>query len=182
MSLRWGAILCNGAVRKKYAFLKLIVFFKSQALCSGPFNIYIFCIFSCLSLFKSVLQYLVYTIETMINIRILPKFFKEAYKTVWHHKIRVADLRVTNVYSGSEFFHPGSRVKKIPDPGSGFAAQTKKISKLLKIWSGMFIPDPDLDFFTYPGSQIQGSKKHRIPDPQHRTKYLPYILYTGCGR
>jgi hypothetical protein len=28
----------------------------------------------------------------------------------------------------------------------------------------LFIPDPD--FFTNPGSQIQGSKRHRIPDPQ----------------
>jgi len=37
----------------------------------GPFSIYIFCIFSSSSLFKYVLQYLVYTIETMINIRIL---------------------------------------------------------------------------------------------------------------
>jgi hypothetical protein len=31
----------------------------------------------------------------------------------------------------------------------------------------MFIPDPDLDFFIHPGSRIQGSKRHRIPDPQH---------------
>ncbi len=37
------------------------------------------------------------------------------------------------------------------------------MSKLLEIWSGLFIPDPDLDFF-YP-SRIQGSKRHRIPDP-----------------
>jgi hypothetical protein len=28
----------------------------------------------------------------------------------------------------------------------------------------MFIPDPDIDFFTHPGSRIQGSKRHRIPD------------------
>jgi hypothetical protein len=26
-------------------------------------------------------------------------------------------LRIRDVYPGSEFFHPGSRVKKIPDPG-----------------------------------------------------------------
>jgi hypothetical protein len=33
----------------------------------------------------------------------------------------------------------------------------------------MFIPDPDLDFFTHPGSRIQASKRNRIPDqdPQH---------------
>jgi hypothetical protein len=28
----------------------------------------------------------------------------------------------------------------------------------------MFIPDLDLVFFTYHGSRIQGSKRHRIPD------------------
>jgi hypothetical protein len=26
------------------------------------------------------------------------------------------------------------------------------VSKLLEIWSGLFIPDPDPDFFTHPGS------------------------------
>jgi hypothetical protein len=31
--------------------------------------------------------------------------------------------------------------------------------------SGMFVPDPDLDFFTHPGSRIQGSKMHQILDP-----------------
>jgi hypothetical protein len=31
----------------------------------------------------------------------------------------------------------------------------------------LFILDPDLDFFTHPGTQIQGSKRHRTPDPQH---------------
>jgi hypothetical protein len=38
---------------------------------------------------------------------------------------------------------------------------TKKIvKKLLNIWSW----DPEK---TYSGSRIQGSKRHRIPDPQH---------------
>jgi hypothetical protein len=45
---------------------------------------------------------------------------------------------------------------------------TKKIvKKLLKIWSwdqGSEIRDPEK---TYSGSRIQGSKRHRIPDPQH---------------
>jgi hypothetical protein len=31
----------------------------------------------------------------------------------------------------------------------------------------MLIPDPDLDFSAHPGSRIRGSKRHRIPDPQH---------------
>jgi hypothetical protein len=66
-------------------------------------------------------------------------------------------LRIRDVYSGSEFFP--SRVKNIQDPGSGSASKNlsilikKMVSKLLEIWSGMFIPDPGFDFF-YP-SRIQ---------------------------
>ncbi len=40
-----------------------------------------------------------------------------------------AMLRIRDVYpgSGSEFFHPGSRFKKIPDPGSGSASKNLSI-------------------------------------------------------
>ncbi len=48
------------------------------------------------------------------------------------------------------------------------------VSKLWKIWSGLFIPDPDPDFLPIPDPKlrIQGSKRHRIsdPDPQHCSK------------
>ncbi len=71
----------------------------------------------------------------------------------------------------------------IPDPGSELSPsyririkefkyfnpqKTKKmVSKLWKIWSGLFIPDPVSGCWlsTHPGSRIQGSKRHRIPDP-----------------
>jgi hypothetical protein len=33
-------------------------------------------------------------------------------------KLYSAELRIRDVYPGSEFFHPGSRAKKIPDPRS----------------------------------------------------------------
>ncbi len=36
-------------------------------------------------------------------------------------------LRIRDVYPGSEFFHPGSRVKKILDPGSGAASKNLSI-------------------------------------------------------
>jgi hypothetical protein len=69
--------------------------------------------------------------------------------------ISVADpgclSRIKDSGSGSrnlDIFNPGSRML-IPDPGSGF------------------FPIPDLE----PGSRIQGSKKHWIPDPQHRKKF-----------
>jgi hypothetical protein len=73
-----------------------------------------------------------------------------------------------------DFFHPGSRIL---DPGSAsknlsFLPQ-KIVSILSEIWSGLFLPDPDPDFFypsrilfflpiPDPGSRIQGSKGHRI--------------------
>jgi len=64
----------------------------------------------------------------------------------------------------------------IPDPGSKrfriwirikiikVFLTHKIVSKLSEIWSGMLYPVPALNF--YP-SRIQGSKTHRIPDPQH---------------
>ncbi len=77
------------------------------------------------------------------------------------------------------------RIFSIPDPGSKrfpdpdlhqriqlFLTQ-KIVSKLLEIWSGMFIPGPDPEswfFFTHSGSRIQGSKGLWNPDPQHWIK------------
>jgi hypothetical protein len=44
------------------------------------------------------------------------------------------------------------------------------VSKLWKIWSGLFIPDPGSVCWlsTHRGSRIQGSKRHRIPDPDRQ--------------
>ncbi len=61
---------------------------------------------------------------------------------------------------GSEFFPSKTQGQK--DPGFGPAAKNlsiltqKIVSKLSKIWSGLFIPDPDPDPDFYPS---------RIPDP-----------------
>ncbi len=52
----------------------------------------------------------------------------------------LAVLRIRDVYSGS-------RIKMIPDPGSGSASKNVSICNLKD-----------------PGSQIQGSKMHRIPN------------------
>jgi hypothetical protein len=54
-----------------------------------------------------------------------------------------AVLQIRDVYTGSDYFHPGSRSKKNPDPIRIKEFNPKK--------SGMFIPGPDL--------------KSRIPDP-----------------
>ncbi len=86
-------------------------------------------------------------------------------------------LWIPDVYSGSRirnFFHPGSRVKKISDPDQHPDPQSKrsriqisirikdfkyfkpkKFSKLWEIWSGMFIPNRHLYFLPIrdPGSR-----------------------------
>jgi len=68
---------------------------------------------------------------------------------------------------GSKFFHPGTRVKNIPDPGSGSASKILSIfnpkncfyalgilNRVVHSGSGTRIPDP-------------GVKKAANPDPQH---------------
>ncbi len=59
-------------------------------------------------------------------------------------------LRIRDVYPGYPI-RPGSRVKKIPDPGFGSASKNLSILNpkncFSEIWSGMLIPDPpDLNF------------------------------------
>ncbi len=64
-------------------------------------------------------------------------------------------------------------LSRFPDPNISYPDFSipephKIVSMLSKMWSGLFIPDPDPDFYL-PGSWIQVSKRHRIPDtdPQH---------------
>ncbi len=88
---------------------------------------------------------------------------------------------------GSELLNPGSRVKKIPDPGSRFRIHIKEVfltqkivSELSEIWSGMFIPDQDLDFLPIldPGStglNDTGSGSATMLEP-HRCHRGPHIL------
>ncbi len=82
-------------------------------------------------------------------------------------------LRIRNVYPGSQFFHPGHRVKKIPDPRSASASKNlsisipKTVSKLSETRPGMFVLDPRSRIriqIIFP-TRIQGSKKHRMRDP-----------------
>ncbi len=71
------------------------------------------------------------------------------------------------------FFHPGSTSKNLS------ILTQKIISKLSEICSGLFIQNPDPDFFTHPGSRIQGSKRRRILDPDPHHLYFatnPYFL------
>ncbi len=85
----------------------------------------------------------------------------------------------SGVYPGSEFFHPGSRIKKISDPGSGSASKKKLFT--LKLLLNSWKYDPGclsriiFGFFTHPGSMIQGSKRHRI----RIRNTANYYVFTG---
>ncbi len=79
------------------------------------------------------------------------------------------------------FFHPGSRIRTVSIPDPGYASKNLSIltPKKQKKWflstrkydpgCSSRIPDPDADFLPIPDprSRIQGSKRRRIPDPQH---------------
>ncbi len=77
-------------------------------------------------------------------------------------------LRIRDKHPGSEFFQPGSRVKRLPDPGSGYAAASKNLSFLPK---KLFLSSRKYDsvsrswFFTHPGSR--GQKGTGARDPEH---------------
>jgi len=83
------------------------------------------------------------------------------------------------------FFHPGSRVKKIPDPGIGSASKNlfyyffpKILSKLWEIWSEIFLPDPDLDFYL---SRIPDFRVKKAPDPGSATLFSNIIWLSYVG-
>ncbi len=70
----------------------------------------------------------------------------------------VADPRCLSRIPDLNFYHPGSASKNLN------ILTQKRVSTLSEIWSGLFFSDPDPEFFPF---RIQGSKRHRIPDPQH---------------
>jgi hypothetical protein len=83
------------------------------------------------------------------------------------------------------FFHHGSRVKKLPDPGSASASKNLSIltqnivSKLSEILSGMFVPDPDFDFLPIPDPVVKkasdpgsGSATLLICNSPHKMSYI----------
>jgi hypothetical protein len=89
-------------------------------------------------------------------------------------------LQIRDVNPGSEFFHPGSRVKKAPNPGSGSA--TKYLCIYRYAFEKMFRDDlsrsPDQDFF--PSQiRIQGTRKLRVPDtdPQHCSEHCAFQYF-----
>ncbi len=61
-------------------------------------------------------------------------------------------MRTRDVYPGFEFFPSRTRIKNL-----SILAQ-KMVSKLLEIWSGLFISDPDPDFLPIPDPGYKGQK------------------------
>ncbi len=100
----------------------------------------------------------------------------EKGKTIAFLTVSVADPGCLSRIPDPTFFHPGSwiRTVSIPDPGSRIRIkefkyfnpkETKKmVSKLQKIWFGLFIPDPGSVCWlsTHPGSRGQKGTGSRI--------------------
>ncbi len=94
--------------------------------------------------------------------------------------LRSRDVR--DVYPGSEFFPSRIRTSSIPYPGSAsknLSIITQKIvSKLSEIWSGLFIPDTDPDFF-YPFRMPDAGVK-RAPDRGSAT-LIAALMWSPCA-
>ncbi len=105
-------------------------------------------------------------------------------------------LRIRDVYTESRIRIFSSQIQdqKDPDTASAFASESKNLSILkpkncfwalgknvLRCSSRIPIPESGFVSISNPGygSSIQGSKKYRIPDPQHGTQILHR---TGCRR
>jgi hypothetical protein len=83
------------------------------------------------------------------------------------------------------FFHPGSRIRtfSIPYPGSSSKNLSILTPKKAKKW---FLSSKKYDLgcssriqmltFSHPGSRIQGSKRHPIPDPGSGSATLIVII------
>ncbi len=105
-----------------------------------------------------------------VVIWLVHKYDRKTFKILFPKPV----LRIRDKHPGSDFFP-----SRIPDPHKNLRILTLKIvSKLSEIWSGLFIPDPVQDH----GSRIQGSKRHRIldPDPQHCPNPSLFLGHIAC--
>jgi hypothetical protein len=114
-------------------------------------------------------------------------------------------LRIRDVYPGFRIRlfsipDPGSELSpsRIPDPGSSSKNLSILTPKKAKIWfqalkNMIWVVHPGSRFrmltFFHPGSRIQGSKRHPIPDPGSgsatlivkETLTFPLVANTICG-
>ncbi len=83
-----------------------------------------------------------------------------------------AMLRIRDVLPWFEFFHQGP----------GFRIQIKELTQTIVFNSRKYDPGCScrIRIFTHPGSRIQGSKRHRIPDPGSGSETLPEGIDNNC--
>ncbi len=95
-----------------------------------------------------------------------------SYPVEWNRAVVAAfillcSVAAPDVYPGSDFSYPGSRIQSWQDLGSAvknlsiLTPKTEVLSSQIK--TGMFIPYPGSGFFVF--SHPGGVKKHQIPDP-----------------
>ncbi len=91
---------------------------------------------------------------------------------------KMSVLRIRDVYPGSRI-----RIFSIPDFGSRihinefkYFNPQKIVSKLSEIWSRLFIPDPDFDFFL----PIPDPRIKKEPDPGYGSETLKNICCKSC--
>ncbi len=87
-------------------------------------------------------------------------------------------LLIRDIYPGSEFFHPGSRVKKVPDPGSRIRIHIKEVFLTKKLFLSSLKYDPECSsriqiriLIFYP-SWIPDPGVKKAPDPGSGTAVL----------
>ncbi len=109
--------------------------------------------------------------------RILDSNFFHPGSEFFRSRIRIFSIPDPN------FAHPGSRIRifpfRIPDPLQSILTQ-KIFFKLSEIWSGLFMPDPDLGplIFTHPGSRGQKGTGSRIRNTI-KIKWESYLGLAG---
>ncbi len=117
------------------------------------------------------------------------------YKVCWH-KIRWATskkyiffssvLRIWDVFTGYRIRGFPSRIRGQKDPQSRWILiRIKLMLSSWGIWSGIFIPDPDLDLSPswIRDPRVQNSKKHnklRIPDPDPQHSRREILINSDC--
>jgi hypothetical protein len=100
----------------------------------------------------------------------------------------VADPGCLSWIPDQNFSHPGSWAQSQKHPRFGSASKNlsiltqKIVSKLSKIWSGLFIPDPDPDFFFFLPIPDPGVKKASNPGFGSATLLANYRVPIAIGK
>ncbi len=108
-----------------------------------------------------VIPFYLATNFTKLNIILVLKSWRKKFGSIFKelYNILPKKLSLSSQTYGFGIRDPGSEIR---DPRSGIWDPGSEIRDLEK---------------TYSGSRIQGSKRHRIPDPQHWARYHSFCLF-----